>query len=66
MKVVTFYMVKLLNKMSHKISTKKISLLSIKHVDIGLLGFDPIIEMIIILEKMKVMLISVAFFSMIC
>jgi len=31
--------VKLLNNMSHKKSTKNISLLSIKHIDIGFLGF---------------------------
>ena len=29
--------------MSHKKSTKNISLLSIKHIDIGFLGFDSII-----------------------
>jgi len=37
--------------MSHKKSTKSISLLSIKHIDIGFLGFDSVIGMIIILEK---------------
>jgi len=37
--------------MPHKKSTKNISLLSIKHIDIGFLGFDSIIGMIIILEK---------------
>ena len=34
---------KLLNNMSHKKSTKNISLLSIKHIEIGFLGFDSII-----------------------
>jgi len=42
---------KLLNNMSHKKSTKNISPFSIKHIDIGFLGFDSIIGMIIILEK---------------
>jgi len=37
--------------MSHKKSTKNISLLSINHIDIGFLGFDSVIGMIIILEK---------------
>jgi len=32
-------------------STKNISLLSIKHIDIGFLGFDSETRMIIILEK---------------
>jgi len=49
--------VELLNNMSLKKSTKHISLFSIKHNDIGFLGFDSIIGMIIILEKIKVMLI---------
>jgi len=53
-KVLTFYQGKLLNNMSHKKST---SLLSLKRIDIGFLGFDSIIGMIIILEKIKVMLI---------
>jgi len=43
--------VKLLNNISHKKSTKNISLLSIKHIDIGFLGFDSIIGMMIILEN---------------
>jgi len=37
--------------MSHKKSTKNISLLSIKHIDIVFLGFDLVIGIIIILEK---------------
>jgi len=37
--------------MSHKKFTKNIPLLSIKHIDIGFLGFDSVIGMIIILEK---------------
>jgi len=37
--------------MSLKKSTKNIPLLSIKHIDIGFLGVDSIIGMIIILEK---------------
>jgi len=37
--------------MSHKKSTKNIFLLSIKHIDIGFLGFDLVIGIIIILEK---------------
>jgi len=39
--------------MSQKKSTKSISLLSIKHINIGFLGFDSITRMIIILEKYK-------------
>jgi len=50
-KVVTLYLVELLNNMFLKNSTKNISLLSIKHIDIGFLGFDSIIGMITILEK---------------
>jgi len=37
--------------MSHKKSTKNISMFSIKDIDIGFLGFHLVIGMIIILEK---------------
>jgi len=61
-KVLTFYLVKLLNNMSHKKSTKVISLFSIKHIDIGFLEFDLVTGMIIILKKIKVVLIWMDYF----
>jgi len=50
-KVVSFYFVNFLKNMSHKKSTKNISLFSVKHINIGFLGFDSVFGMSIILEK---------------
>jgi len=50
-KVLIFYLAKLVNNLSHKKSTEIISLFSITHIDIGFLGFDLVTRMIMVLEK---------------